>query len=80
VYNKVLNASLEVLSEFAINTLLEQPLDQEKWNRKIFKVYKTLTILEKKKHTEPHFCKRLFKLVFVLYKLKKNVPLDEIWR
>ena len=28
VYNKVLNASLEVLTEFCISTLLAQPLDR----------------------------------------------------
>lgn len=71
VYNKVLNAALEVLCEFSINTLLEQPLDQDKWNRKVFKVYKTMTMLEKKKHSKPYYCRRLFKLVFVLYKLQK---------
>ena len=38
-----------------------------------------MNMLEKKKHTKPHFCKRLFKLVFALYKLKKNEPIDEIW-
>ena len=81
VYNKVLNASLEVLCEFAINTLLDKPLDRYKWNRKVFKVYKTLNMLEKKKHTKPHFCKRLFKLVFVLYKLQKGeLDSEEIWR
>ena len=79
VYNKVLNAALEVLCEFSTSTLLEQPIDQEKWNRKVFKVYKTMSMLEKKKHTKPFFCKRLFKLVFVLYKLQKKQPKDEIW-
>ena len=81
VYNKVLNASLEVLCEFAITTLLEKPLDRTKWNRKVFKVYKTLNMLEKKKHTKPYFCKRLFKLVFVLFNLQKGeLSLDDIWR
>lgn len=81
VYNKVLNASLEVLCEFVINTLLDKPLDRSKWNRKVFKVYKTLNMLEKKKHTKPHFCKRLFKLVFVLFKLQKGeMDKEEIWR
>ena len=80
VYNKVLNASLEVLCEFAINSLLHRPQDMEKWQRKVFKVYKTMNMLEKKKHTKPYFCKRLFKLVFVLFNLQKNMPFDEIWR
>ena len=79
MYNKVLNASLEVLCEYAINSLLHQPLDQQKWNRKVFKVYKTLNMLEKKKHTKPYFCKRLFKLVFVLFKLQKKMDPEEIW-
>ena len=69
VYNKVLNAALEVLVEFSIGELLGRPLEREKWNRKVFKVYKTMNLLEKKKHTKPHFCRRLFKLVFVLFKL-----------
>ncbi len=80
VYNKVLNASLEVLCEFAINSLLQRPQDMEKWQRKVFKVYKTMNMLEKKKHTKPYFCKRLFKLIFVLFNLQKNMPFDEIWR
>ena len=80
VYNKVLNAGLEVLVEYANNKILDQPLDEEKWQRKVFKVYKTMNMLEKKKHTKPYFCKRLFKLVFVLFKLKKEVPKNEIWR
>lgn len=46
----------------------------------MFKVYKVLNQLEKKKHTKPHFCKRLFKLIFVLFSLKNNMPIDEIWR
>ena len=37
-------------------------------------------MLEKKKHTEPYFCKRLFKLVFVLFNLKKEMAPEEIWR
>ena len=69
VYTKVLNASLEVLVEYIVNSLLEQKLDHTRWNRKIFKVYKTMNMLEKKKHTKPYYCKRLFKLVFVLFKL-----------
>ena len=69
VYCKVLNASLEVLVEYITSALLNMKLDHEKWNRKIFKVYKTLNMLEKKKHTKPYYCKRLFKLVFVLFKL-----------
>lgn len=81
VYNKVLNAALEVLCEFIINKLLEQPLDCKQWNRKVFKVYKTMNMLEKKKHTKPYFCKRLFKLVFVLFKLQKDeLSKGEIWR
>ena len=39
-----------------------------------------MNMLEKKKHTKPFFCKRLFKLVFVLYKLQKKVPKDDIWQ
>ena len=38
-------------------------------------------MLEKKKHTKPYFCKRLFKLVFVLFNLQKaELSMDEIWR
>ena len=38
-------------------------------------------MLEKKKHTKPYFCKRLFKLVFVLFNLQKDeLSMDEIWR
>ena len=36
--------------------------------------------LERKKNSQPFFCKRLFKLVFVLFKLKKGLNVDEIWR
>ena len=39
-----------------------------------------MNMLEKKKHTKPFFCKRLFKLVFVLFKMQKEMPVDEIWR
>ena len=36
-------------------------------------------MLEKKKHTKPYYCKRLFKLVFVLYNLQKGeMSRDEI--
>ena len=69
VYNKVLNLSIEVLSEYIINSLLEMPLDHDQWSKKVFKVYKTLNMLEKKKHVGPYFRKRFFKLVFVLFKL-----------
>ena len=56
-------------------------MDRTKWNRKVFKVYKTMNLIEKKKHTKPYFCKRLFKLVFVLFKLQKDeLSKDEIWR
>ena len=71
MYNKVINASFEVLVEFTTKTLLNQPIDRQKWDRKIFKVYKTMNLLEKKKHYKPYYCKRLFKLVFVLFKLQK---------
>ena len=80
VYNKVLNASLEVLCEFTVSTILGQPLDRVQWGRKVFKVYKTMKELERKKNSQPFFCKRLFKLVFVLFKLKKGLNVDEIWR
>ena len=37
-------------------------------------------MLEKKKHAGPYFRKRLFKLVFVLFKLQTEMPKDDIWR
>jgi len=37
-----------------------------------------MNMLEKKKHYKPYFCKRLFKLVFVLFKLQKEVPIEKI--
>ena len=39
-----------------------------------------MNLLEKKKHYKPYYCKRLFKLVFVLFKLQKEIPEEEIWR
>ena len=39
-----------------------------------------MNLLEKKKHYKPYYCKRLFKLVFVLFKLQKEIPVEEIWR
>ena len=45
----------------------------------MFKVYKTMNMLEKKKHTKPYFCKRMFKLIFTLYALRKGQTSEEIW-
>ena len=39
-----------------------------------------MNLLEKKKHVKPYYCKRLFKLIFVLFKLQKEIPENEIWR
>ena len=39
-----------------------------------------MNLIEKKKHVKPYYCKRLFKLVFVLFKLQKEIPENEIWR
>ena len=55
-----------------------EELDQVKWSRKIFKIYKTLGGLEKKKHSEPFLSKKLFKLVLVLYKLRKGNDVNAI--
>ena len=37
-------------------------------------------MLEKKKHTAPFLVKRLFKLIYVLYSLKKDEDPDDIWQ
>ena len=80
-YSSVVSASLEVLCDFVIHQLLGRPLDQANWARKMFKVYKTLNMLEKKAAAQPKmYYKRLFKLVFVLFKLEKGKDIDEIWR
>ena len=80
-YSSVVSASLEVLCDFVIHQLLGRPLDQANWTRKIFKVYKTLNMLEKKAAAQPKmYYKRLFKLVFVLFKLEKGKDIDEIWQ
>ena len=71
-YAKCQSALIEVLNEYVIARLLNQPLDESKWSRKVFKVYKTMNMLEKKKHTKPYFCKRMFKLIFALYSLRKG--------
>ena len=36
-------------------------------------------MLEKKKHTKPYFCKRMFKLIFALYSIRKGQTNEEIW-
>lgn len=43
----------------------------------MFKLYKTLKLVESQNQQQPSFAKQIFKLVFVLYKLRKGVePLD----
>ena len=79
-YAKCQSALIEVLNEFVLARLLSRPLDEAKWSRKVFKVYKTMTMLEKKKHTKPYFCKRMFKLIFALYALRKGQTSEEIWQ
>ena len=78
-YGKVQSALIEVLTEYVLAKLLHQPIDEAKWQRKVFKVYKTMNMLEKKKHTKPLFCKRMFKLIFALYQIRKGLTNDEIW-
>ena len=78
-YAKVESALIEVLTEFVLAKMLHQPLDESKWQRKVFKVYKTMNMLEKKKHTKPYFCKRMFKLIFALYQIRKGQTNEEIW-
>ena len=36
-------------------------------------------MLEKKKHTKPLLCKRMFKLIFALYQIRKGLTNEEIW-
>ena len=69
-----------MLCEFVIAKLLNRPLDVNHWSRKVFKVYKTLNNLEKRKEEKPYFCRHLFKLIFVLFRIKKGeTDLGAIW-
>ena len=76
----MVSASIEVLSDFVIHKILDKPFDQVSWTRKVFKVYKMLNILEKRATQPKLYYKRLFKLVFVLFRLEKGKNVDEIWR
>ena len=76
----MVSASIEILSDFAIHRILDKPFDQARWTRKVFKVYKMLNILEKRAPQPKLHYKRLFKLVFVLFRLEKGKSVDEIWR
>lgn len=80
LYKKIKDLSVDVLCEFVIAKLLDRPLELNHWSRKVFKVYKTLNNLEKKKTEKPYFCRHLFKLIFVLFRLKKGeTDLEAIW-
>jgi hypothetical protein len=73
--------AMEVLLEYPLCRLTNTEMCQEKWSRKVLKIYKKLKATEDKvkRDLETEFENysflgtRLFKLVLVLFKLRKGV-------
>ena len=81
-YNRVINSSFELFTDTLINELICNPESnfdtQGDWSRRIFRLYKTFTKLEEKKKLAPFFSKQLFRIVVVLFELKKGSTKAEV--